>query len=235
MVQLNGIMLAYLAHSGCADDLGESMDDLSKERADKKLVDRVLAGDRRAQEILIEELTPTLQWEVGKMLRKWRKGAAAGRDLAQEVADLTQEAWLAILERDYKALRDWKPHRLPLKGWVGYVARIRAAQLLRSPRAQWREEPWAPDDLPEEPGDDSPEGSMVAKNRLEAIYLCLIAKFKPIDFVLFDLYFVQQEVVEVICQQLDRKRNTVDKWRSRLSKRAEACDQLVSNWSGAAI
>ena len=81
MVQLNGIMAAYLAQNGyrsrdgCGGDLGDSMGDLSEdldgkeivdeESFDRDLVDQVLAGSKRAQDILVKKGTPSDQSPFG--------------------------------------------------------------------------------------------------------------------------------------------------------------------------
>lgn len=215
--------LNSLPRMNAGNDPGELMVHLTLE-----LIQLALAGDRNAQEILVKELTPTLQWEVGKMLRKWRTGPAASRNLAQEVGDLVQETWSMLFERDAKVLREWDPSVLPLEAWAGYLARTKTAQVLRSPRAQWREEPISPVDLPEETYAESHEREFWAREKLKAIYLCLAAKFKPADHLLFDLLFIQEKAVATISELLDRSREAIYQWRSRLSRRAKECDEKVS-------
>lgn len=192
-------------------------------------VTRALAGDPAAQGWLVEALTPEIQWQVGKMLRRWRTGTAAGRELRQEIEDMVQEVFLELLEDDGKSLRRWDPERLPLTAYVGYIARIRTAEVLRSRRSPWREHPSPDHELDRPATDATPEHQALSRGELEKVYLCLLAGFSPDDGHLFDLLFVRQlaaqQVAEVICKSID----AVYKWRSRLYRRARKCRRLLSN------
>jgi RNA polymerase sigma factor (sigma-70 family) len=197
----------------------------------RQLVDRALAGDPGAQRLLVTELTPTIQWSVGKMLRRWRTGLAAARDLRQEVEDMVQEVFVELFEKDGLTLRRWDPDRLPLKGFVGYVARIRTAEVLRSRRSPWREQPSAPDDLPGGTVRRTPEDDTGSIDLLRKIHLCLTAGFSTDDAHLFDLFFLRQLPPQHVADTVDRTLAAVYKWRSRLYEKARQCRDQVSKLS----
>src|SRR5687768_1618744 len=72
---------------------------------------------------------------------------ARGRDLRQEVEDLTQEVFVALFADDARALRLWDPARgASLANFVGLLAEREVASILRSGRrSPWTEDPTASD------------------------------------------------------------------------------------------
>jgi RNA polymerase sigma factor (sigma-70 family) len=197
----------------------------------RELVDRALDGDLDAQGRLVAELAPQIHWSVGKMLRRWRTGPAASRDLRQEVEDMVQEVFLELFEDDGKTLRRWDPERLPLEGFVGYVARIRTAEVLRSRRSPWREEPQPAEDLPVPSVDRTPEANSLSRDELRKVHLCLTVGFQPEDAHLFEIFFLRQASPEEAATATGRSLAAVYKWRSRLYGRARKCRDDVSKKS----
>lgn len=202
------------------------MSDLTPE-----LVARALAGDFEAQGRLVDKLSSEIHWSVAKMLRRWRTGPAAGRHLRQEVEDMVQEVFLELFEDDGKTLRSWDPQRLPLEAFVGYVARIRTAEVLRSRRSPWREEPNPPEDLPVETLRRNPEHETLSHDELRKVHLCLTAGFQPEDAHLFELFFLRQVSPQEAAAATGRSVAAVYKWRSRLYQRARKCREEVSKTS----
>ena len=184
-----------------------------------------------AQSLLVERLTPEIHYNVAKMLRRWRTGSAAGRDLRQEVEDLVQEAFVELWQNDARVLRRWNPERLPLSAYIGYVARIRTAQVLRSPRSQWREEPDSGDDGDRVDPKEAPDCGILARDELEKILLCLFASFTADDFYLFELLFVRELSPKEAAEETGKSRDAVYKWRSRLYERARRCLEQLSKKS----
>lgn len=193
-----------------------------------QLVGRACGGEHEAQSRLVAALTPTIHWSVGKMLRRWRTGVAAGRDLRQEVEDMVQEVFVELFEDDAKTLRRWDPERLPLEAFVGYVARIRTAEVLRSRRSPWREDPNPPDELPDRSLRRTPEDDALSQDELRKVHLCLTAGFRPADAHLFELFFLRQVSPQEAADASGRSVAAVYKWRSRLYERARKCRDTVS-------
>lgn len=193
-----------------------------------KLVRVALAGDGHAQRRLIERLTPEIQHSVYRMLRRWRTGPAAGRDLRQELEDLTQEVWLELFKHDCRVLRRWDPERGNLSAYVSHVAKIRTAGFLRSRLSPWREDPRQTRDLDRDDPDEDPEGVVAAKHLLQAILLCLYARFTVADSQLFDLLILGEALVEVAAERTSRTIGAIYKWRSRLYGWADDCRNRLS-------
>ena len=112
-----------------------------------EIVQQALAGDLEAQKFLVEGLTPCIEFNVSKMLRRGRPRPAAGRDLHQEIQDLGQEAFLELIKDDFKVLRKWDPERLSLCAYAGSIAKIRTTGFLRTQHNPWTEEPNPGQDL----------------------------------------------------------------------------------------
>ena len=193
-----------------------------------ELVSRALDGVVSDQRELIEHLTPEIHFSVTKMLRSWRKGPASGRDLRQEIEDMVQEVFLELLEDDGKTLRRWDPDRLSLSGYVSYIARIRTAEVLRSRRSPWREEPNPSSELDRVAPRENPEKETSSREELRHVYLCLIQGFTAQDAQLFDLLLVQEASPQEAAETAGKSVDAVYQWRSRLYKRARKCRDRLS-------
>ena len=141
---------------------------------------------------------------------------------------MAQEVFVELFEDDGKTLRRWDPARLPLEAFVGYVARIRTAEVLRSRRSPWREEPQPAEDLPGESLRRTPEDDALSSDQLHKVYLCLLAGFKPEDVELFELFFLREIAPEKAAEATGKSVAAVYKWRSRLYERARKCRREVS-------
>ena len=193
--------------------------DDSSESELETLLQLALQGDRSAQETLYYELTPVIQWEVGKMLRKW----GVQNNLREEIRDMIQDVWTEIYRKDIKVFRDWRKDKLPLKAWVGYFAKIRTAQMLRSPRSPLRELPIADDAIPELGLTLTPEQETLSKDYLYKLYLCLIEHLKPKYLNFFEARFRDEEPLKKIAEMLKVNVETLYTWTYRLKNQADDC------------
>ncbi len=193
-----------------------------------ELVRLALDGDADAQRRLIERLTPEIHFSVVKMLRCWRTGPASGRDLRQEIEDMVQEVFLELFEDDFKALRRWDPDRLNLCGYVSYIARIRTAEVLRSRRSPWRDDPTPDTSLDREAPRENPEGEIAWRDLLSKVYLCLFKGFSPYDAQLFDLLLVRLVSPQEVAAKVKKTVDAIYQWRSRLYKKARKCRDKLS-------
>jgi RNA polymerase sigma-70 factor (ECF subfamily) len=100
-----------------------------------------LAGDARALNRLIAALTPVVQARVARALLARRALRAGGRNMRQDVEDLTQEIWIALFSNGARVLRSWQAERgLSLENFVGLVSERHVASFLRSGRRNPRRE-----------------------------------------------------------------------------------------------
>jgi len=185
------------------------------------LVERALAGDELAQSRLVAMLTPVIQARVARSLLLWRSGAAAGRDVRQEVEDLTQEMFLLLFADDGKVLRSWQPERgLTLANFVGLVTERRTASILRTGRRNpWQEDPTLIEDLDRAaPEEEGPEKMAVSREQRKLLLRRLTEELSPLGRHLFDLLYLRELDVGEVTAQTGMSPDAVYAWRSRLRR-----------------
>jgi RNA polymerase sigma factor (sigma-70 family) len=183
---------------------------------------RALSGDDQALNRLVAMLTPVIQSRVARGLLLRRVGAAGGRNVRQEVEDLTQEIFLALFADGGKVLRSWEPERgLTFPNFVGLVAERQTASILRSGRrSPWKEEPTLPEDLDQAALDSGPEEVTASREQLRHLLRRLTEELSPLGRRLFDLLFLQDLPFEEVVRQTNMSPDAVYAWRSRLRRLA---------------
>jgi RNA polymerase sigma factor (sigma-70 family) len=181
-----------------------------------------LKGEPAAVERLLEVLTPVVQARVARALT--RRPVSRGRDVAQDVADLSQEVFLALFSQDAKALKTWDPERgLSLLNFVGLLAERRVASLIRgrwiptgiADRGElevdeiWRDEP-------------PPEQHVGSRLVLDQLLDALRSALSPRGLDLFYLVYVEERSVEDICEATGLTAGAVYQWKNRLGAVARA-------------
>jgi RNA polymerase sigma factor (sigma-70 family) len=180
---------------------------------------RVL-DDERALGDFVRRMTPIVQARVARKLLSFRDRSAAGRDVRQEVEDLTQEVFLALFADDARVLRSWRPERgLSLANFVGLVAERLAVSILRSPRRS----PWSGDPTLDEALDafstaPSAEREAVSRDTLARLLDRLDEELSPLGRQLFDLLLVQEVPVDEATARTGLSSDALYTWRSRLRR-----------------
>jgi hypothetical protein len=189
----------------------------------RELIEQALAADARACRALVDALAPVVQRRVAIELFR-RKGLARGRHLQQEVEDMTQQVFVALLEGDARALRAWSPARgLPLSDFVGLLATREVVSILRSGRrSPWKEDAVADDVMNEYAGAQGggPELVATARNFGEALVERLRQQLSPKGFVLFELLFVLEHDVVEVAESQEMSTDAIYAWRSRIARLA---------------
>jgi RNA polymerase sigma factor (sigma-70 family) len=198
-------------------DLPESSDGLLAE------IRRALAGDDAALRRLIATLTPVIQSRVARGLLRWRTGAASGRDVRQEVEDLTQEIFLHLFADGGKVLQSWQPERgLTLANFVGLVAERQTASVLRSGRrSPWKEDPTLAEDLDGLHGPteaSGPEEIVASREQLRILWRRLTAELSPQGRQLFGLLFLEELPLPEVVARTNLSPDAIYAWRSRLRR-----------------
>jgi RNA polymerase sigma-70 factor, ECF subfamily len=196
------------------------------------LIRRALDGDPAAQNELVAMLTPVIQARVARTLLARRSLLAGGRDLRQEVEDLSQDVFLALFDRDGRVLRSWQPERgLSLPNFVGLVAERQVLSFLRSGRRNpWKEEPsFTDDEIDIEAPDRNPEEIVASRELLALLLDRLREEVSPLGWQLFDLLFVQELSQAEVQAASGLSADAVYAWRSRLRRVAR---RLLDEMSG---
>lgn len=186
------------------------------------LIRPALAGEEPALTRLVQGLTPVIQSRVARSLLLRRTGTAAGRDVRQEVEDLTQEIFLVLFADGGKVLRSWQPDRgLSLLNFVGLVAERQTASILRSGRrSPWKEDPTLVEDLDQVAPDSDPEEIVASREQLRHLLHRLTEELTPLGRQLFDLLFLRELPFEEVTRQTGMSPDAVYAWRSRLRRLA---------------
>lgn len=195
------------------------------------LVHRALAGDQTALTRLVAGLTPVIQARVARTLLCRRSRLGGGRDVRQEVEDLTQDVFLSLFSRDARVLRAWDAERgLSLENFVGLVAERQVVSSLRSgKRNPWKEEPSPAEDLEAPAPDQSPEQVTASREQLSLLLDRLREEVSPLGWRLFDLLFVKELSLPEVKTASGLSDDAVYAWRSRLRRVAQ---RLLHEMSG---
>ncbi|HEV8582866.1 MAG TPA: hypothetical protein VGX68_27690 [Thermoanaerobaculia bacterium] len=195
------------------------------------MVREALAGDRDALARLVALLTPVIQARVARTLLARRSLLGAGRNVRQEVEDLTQEVFLSLFTRNGHVLRTWEAERgLSLENFVGLVSERHVVSFLRSgKRNPWKEDPTSAGDLESETLDQGPEEVTASREQLRLLLDRLQEKLSPLGRHLFDLLFVQELSQAETMAASGLSADAVYAWRSRLRRLAQ---KLLAEMSG---
>jgi RNA polymerase sigma-70 factor (ECF subfamily) len=188
----------------------------------RELIEQALGADPRARRALVDALVPIVQRRVAIELFR-RKGLARGRNLRQEVDDMTQQVFVSLLEGDARALRAWTPGRgLALPEFVELLASREVASILRSGRRNpWKEDTVADDVMSEYVGvEEGPELLASARSFGAALVERLQAQLSPKGVELFELLFVHERDVADVAGALGMSMDAVYAWRSRIARLA---------------
>jgi RNA polymerase sigma-70 factor (ECF subfamily) len=196
------------------------------------LVRQALTGDQAALTRLVAALTPVIQARVARTLLARRSLLASGRNVRQEVEDLSQEVFLALFARDAHVLRAWQAERgLSLENFVGLVAERQVLSFLRSGRRNpWKEDPtFLEDELEPEALESGPEEVAASREHLALLLDRLREELSPLGRRLFDLLFVQELSLPEVRAASGLSADAVYAWRSRLRRLAQ---KLLAEMSG---
>lgn len=193
------------------------------DRADQQEdLQRALAGQEEALDRLVTAMTPVIQARVARCLLRGRRGPSAGRNVRQEVEDLTQDVLLVLFDQGGRVLRSWQPERgLPLLRFVDLVAERRAVSLLRSGRSNpWRDDPTLPEEMERETPDPGPEALTASREEWRLLVCRLTEELSPLGRHLFDLLFVRELPLAEVTERTGMSADAVYAWRSRLRRLA---------------
>ncbi len=180
------------------------------------MTDRGSPAERRAQRARVDALTPLVRRVVAGKLRR---RARAGRDIAQEIDDVVQEALLAIFVEAGGALATWDPELgLDVPGFVAFVTSREVDSILRSRRRN----PWTCDPVLVSVLDRGPaagagvETLSGSRHMLVAVAARLRARLSAQSFVLFEMLFLEGRAPEEVASALGLRVPAVHTAKSRL-------------------
>ena len=168
---------------------------------------------------LVDLLSPVIERRVAAAL--WRR--SPGRDVRQELEDITQEVFVALFAADGKALRAWDPARgMSLPNFVGLLAQHQVASILRTGRTHpWRDEPTESATLEAlADGGPLPEAVVSSREKMTLLLGRIRERLSPRGLELFERLVVNEEPLEELTAATGMTRDALYQWRSRLVKLA---------------
>jgi len=197
------------------------------------LVEQALASEPAALTRLVAVLTPVIQARVARALLARRYRLASGRDIREEVADLTQEIFHGLFARDAHVLRSWQAERgLSLENFVGLVAERQVVSFLRSGKRNPSQEEPMVDHFDAPAADPGPEEITASREQLHLLLDRLREEESPRGWQLFDLLFIRELSIPEVKAASGLSDDAVYAWRSRLRQRAQ---RLLAELSGNAF
>lgn len=180
-----------------------------------------LAGDPQATRAFVGALRPIVQTRVARVLLRF-SARADGRDVRQEVDDLTQDVFVQLFAADARVLRRWSPTKgLSLPNFVGLVARRHATKTLMSDRrSPWSEEPTLSPALDRASGATEPERRIVQRDLLATVLRLIRAELSPRASLLFEALVVERRPIPEVADLTGLSTAALYQWRSRLARRA---------------
>jgi len=199
------------------------------------LVGEALAGDQLALTRLVAILTPVVQARVARTLLARRPWLAGGRDIRQEVEDLTQEIFLALFSRSAHVLRSWQAERgLSLENFVGLVSERHVVSFLRSgKRTRSKEDLATGEELEATAAESGPEEEAASREQLQLLLERLRQSLSPLGRQVFELLFVQELSLPEAMAASGLSADAVYAWRSRLRRHARELLAELSSSSSA--
>ncbi|MBN1962811.1 MAG: sigma-70 family RNA polymerase sigma factor [Deltaproteobacteria bacterium] len=196
-----------------------------------KLLEQALSGQPNAVRSLIEYLAPVVKSRIVRTLTA-SAGATAGRDLQQEVLDLTQEVFAQLFINEGKILHSWDPERgLSLRNFVGMVAQRHVLSVLRSrKRNPFTDEPIADcDPIKNEitDGNSDFEEIMASRDLLRELVRRLATLLSPLGLLAFELIIVRDCSVSEVQDATGLSPAAIYMWRSRLVRFARQIAEKI--------
>jgi RNA polymerase sigma factor (sigma-70 family) len=97
-------------------------------KSERCLLQRVLRGDRRAEQAFVERFVPVVEGCVRRLGR-------SGRASAEDLEDMIGDVWVLLWENDKHRLRCFNPSReVRVSTWIGVLARNCCIDYLRGLR-----------------------------------------------------------------------------------------------------
>lgn len=190
--------------------------------SERSLLERASQGDAAALRSLVQQIAPVVQARAARIML--RSKSRLGRDVRQDVEDLTQEVLVGLLADNLRVLKNWEPSRgLSLRGFVGLVAERQVVSTLRNGRrSPFRDRPVAVEDLDSGPSSESAGPFAISSSRefVRLLLERLQESLTPLGLEMFHRLYVKQESVDEVCLHTGMQEQAVYAWKSRLGKMA---------------
>ena len=185
--------------------------------------DAVVDREPRAIRQLVVGLTPIIQCHVARFLFRHSK-AAAGRNVRQEIEDVTQEVFEKLLLDGGRRLLAWSPEQGSAFAFFGLLTQRFAINIFESRRRNpWTEFPVEVAALDSRSHNDNDLERLVSSRQmLRAVGKRLLSDLSERDQRLFRLKYIYQQNSEAIQMKLNMSRDAYYQACRRLKLRVRA-------------
>jgi DNA-directed RNA polymerase specialized sigma24 family protein len=189
-----------------------------EERDYSRLVAGASAREEASARELVAALHPMLRARVARLV--WRARGGGGRDLRQEVQDMTQEVFAFLFQDGAKALLSWKADGgMSFLNYVGLISERRVLTVMRQDQEPPATHPLDGDGLDRQPDPAiGPEPATFSRELLTILLDRMRESLSPLGYQLFELIYVQELSVDEIASACQLSDDAVYAWRSRLRK-----------------
>lgn len=196
------------------------------------VLQQALSGDVATLPALVDRWTPVVQARVTRVLRRYSE--IADPRVNQEMEDLVQQVFVALLENEAAALRAWQPERgLSLDNWVGLIAEQQTLALLRTrKRNPWTDEPALIEELDRPSTAPDPEHETLGRDDLDHLLDRMQEQLSPLGWHLFGLLYLEELGVAAAAERSGLTPSAVYAWRSRLRRLARKLAGEVRSENG---
>lgn len=185
----------------------------------RRWLEGALTGEPAATQALVKALRPIVQARVARVLLR-HAGRALGREVRQEVDDLTQDVFVQLFADDARVMRRWSPEKgLSLANFVGLVAHRHATKVLMSDRrSPWSEEPTLAPALDQARGHADAERAIIHRDLLAKVLVRLRTELSPRAQLLFQALVVDRQPMPEVVAATGLSAAALYQWRSRLTR-----------------
>ena len=185
------------------------------------ILQRFIEKDEQAVRDVVGMLTPIFQRRIRRVLLC--RGVARKQDMREEMLDMIQNVWAALLKRRCHLIRMWDPTKGSFENFAGLIAEQTAAATFRSRRDSLFKDAEAEAECMNRCIDSSrtPERLAYTREALRMILCKLRAELTERGLLFFELLIVQQRSVEDVCQVTGMNESAIYAWKSRLGRRIE--------------
>lgn len=195
-------------------------------------LERTLAGNRSAEDLLFTSLQPAIRRGVVRAFWMSGNGRANHRRTTVSVSDCVQQTYLALLDNEKAALRNFRTTG-NLEAYISAIAEHTSLALFRKKKMGATEVSMAPDELPEiQDVLPNPEGAHLTRDLLVRVLHILEREMTPAARELFVLHFLEGLEGPEICTRTGMSPENFWQWLSRMRKLCKRIADKLDSGNG---
>ena len=211
-------------------NLTQSLNQNRQQILSPELVDQVIAGNRAAIRLLIENLTPVIQLAVVHILKRCTQSYQHNH-IHLEVTDYCQEIFILIFKNNSKILRDWNPDKgMNLKSYISLITKRRVISSLRNIKfTQSLDDDTIDTNIDSFLKTPDEESQFINRHLLYRIIKSLKNEISSFGYEIFVQIFLYGYSAEEVASKMNLTKNSVYVWKNRLKAQAKNISVQLEN------